>query len=55
MNIEMCDWCGSHKDEGEGATVKIYEHRPDQTYENRLWGNTYVICKSCLLDIKKKL
>ena len=53
MKIELCDWCGNHKEEGEGATIKIYEHKPHQKYRDRLWGNTYVICQGCLNNLKE--
>ena len=55
MKIDFCDWCGDIKEKGEGATIRIYEHKPKIESTHRLWGQGYVICQSCLLDIKKKL
>ena len=56
MNIELCDWCGDHKAEGEGATIKIYEQKENHgDYLDRLWGSTYKICAGCFMDIKRKV
>ena len=54
MRIDLCDWCGGVKEQGEGATIRIYEHIPKEQSTHRLWGKGYVICHGCLLDIKRK-
>jgi len=55
MKVELCDWCGTFIDEGEGATIKIYDKSDEADEKKKLWGVTNTICDSCFLIIKNAM